>query len=324
MKSSTYLIGLLTFSLFSITACKKDTVEEPNPSNPNPNTTNFASLSEYLNTKEVTANTFTIDAATGGQFTTDKGSVVTIPANAFITYDNNLITGNVEVNMKEVFSNSDQIFSRIFPTSNSNVLNSGGEFFINVTQNGETLTLNNVDIQVDIPAQAPEAGMNLFFAEGDIDADSVNWELFEFNPQDSNFNSSFSFNSADDSYEITLDSLGWCNIDGFLPSVNYFDCVFDLVGVNGLNSSNTNAYAVFEGENAVWPMGQPSWGDISANQITDSHLADVPMNVIVISVVDGQLYYGLLNVTPVDGVTYQINMQATTSANLDTVINGLP
>lgn len=306
-------VVLLTF------ACKKD---EPIPS-PTPidngGLESFSSVKEFRSSKAPQAVSFMIQAQTGGTYTTQKGSVITIPANAFINASGQLVTGSVQVRFKEVFSKAEMIYSGILPVSNGNVLESGGEYFIEAIQNGAQLRVaDNVQLQVKIPAQAQGQGMLLFFADPKEEVDSLNWNLVDSSSTGSNF----SFSSSDNSYNINLDSTGWGNIDQFNNTAQYFDIQFNLTGLSGLNNSNTNAYAIFKNQNTVWPTG--SFNGINNSIIQESHLADVPMNVLVISVVNSQLYYGLLDVTPQQGVNYTIPMLATTSANLDQIINGLP
>ncbi len=303
-----------------LASCKKDEPVTPT-ANPTPQPS-YSSITEYFNSNSVDATTYTINAGAGGTFTTSKGSVVTIPANAFQTYSGATVTGNVTLTMKEVFSNSDIIFSGIFPVSGNTFLNSGGEYYLQASQNGQDLTVTpGVMVNVEIPAQAEDPGMMLFFGGGDEEElDTLGWQ-----PVDTTWtNSGFTFNSADDSYSIDLDSLGWGNIDAFNWNVNYFTCHFQLDGVSGLDNSNTKVYAVFKGENTVWPTGEPMWGGINTGLVTDSHLAAIDMNVLAISVVNGELYYGLLDVIPAANQTYTINMVATTDDDLDAVINGLP
>lgn len=298
-----------------LSSCKKEVEPTPEPSTQE----TFASLQAYLDTKSVPTQTFTFTAESGATFTAAKGSVITIPANALIDQNGNAVTGTVTLNFKEVFSASDMMFSGVFPVSSGYVLNSGGEYFISVTQGGNELRVANGQmINVDIPSQAEDPGMLLFFAdEAQLQNPQAGWA-----PADSIGGSGFTFNSVDSTYDITLDSLCWGNIDAFNWSVSYFDMTFDLTGLSGLDNSNTTAFAIFDGQNTVWPVGTSTWGNITANTITETHLADVPMTIVVISVVGGQLYYGTLAVTPTQGTNYSILMQETTSAVLDAYLAG--
>lgn len=293
----------------------------------------FTSIDAYFSKKEVKPTSYKIDISTGGSFTTDKGSVLTIPENSFVTQDGKTVSGNVDIELKEVFSNADIINSGVFPVSGNNVLNSGGEFYVEARSNGELLKTSPGNfISLNIPAQAIDPNMQLFFGGPEQDTGDVNWMPIDTIPIDTmrgdtaqrfRSNSSFVFNSADNSYEIKLDSMGWGNIDAFM-STQYFDCTFNLVGLEGLDGTNTTAFAVFKDQNTVWPVGINSWGSISGNQILERHLADVDMNVVVISVIDKQLHYGLLDITPEQNKTYDIIMLPTESDKLDKIIADLP
>ena len=297
MKKTLFKFGALTLMLcLSFSSCKKKKIESQIDL-PVVQPEVFNSIADFFSSKEVSSEVFTLVAENGGQFTTNKGSTVTIPANSFITMGGQLVTGAIIVKLKEIFSTNDIIYSGIFPRSNSNILNSGGEFFIEARQNGSTLGISDgVFIGVDIPAQAIDNQMELFFAGPDEDTDSINWIL---QPDDSLAESSFTFNSIDETYELSLDSLGWGNIDAFDWSIVYIDCNFNLTGVTGLDASNTTAFAVFQGQNSVWPTGVSSWGSISNNLIYETHLGSVHFKPCCnLSCLNGQRYYGLLDVTP--------------------------
>ncbi|PCJ27199.1 MAG: hypothetical protein COA97_04325 [Flavobacteriales bacterium] len=320
------IISLLGIIILVVISCTKDAdqITKDTSSQPSSSGEFFASINDYFNIKIPQAEFFQIVAENGGTIVTQKGSEIIIPANAFTTQNGQIVSGNITIKMKEIFSNSDIIFSGVFPVFDAAyVLNSGGEFFLEASQNGNILNVQNGQfINVEIPAQAVDPAMQLLFAGGIEDPDSVNWQ-----PVDTaTSNAGFAYNSVDSVYSCSLDSLGWINIDGFIQNITYFNCTFQLTGITGLNNSNTKAYAVFKGENAVWPIGFLNWGfgSIINNTIYETHLGSVDMNIVVFSVVDSQLYYGLLDITPTPNQTYQINMSVTTQANLDLIINGLP
>ena len=322
-------IGIVFF------ACNKESLE-PKTSTvlPNTNTGNgggnnsetFSNIQSFFDAKTPKAHVFNVSATTSSNVVTPKGTRISIPANAFRFSNGNAVSGMIQIEFLEVFSNTDMLYSGFFPISYGQVLNSGAEYYLQANQNGVDLIMNeNQQLQIVLPAQAPGQNMEFFLANGDLNADSLNWEQQEADSsQANNNNSSFTFNSGDDTYSLTLDSMGWGNIDAFDWTIQYFDCTFDLTGVTGLNNTNTTAFAVFEDQNSIWPVGTTGWGSISNNTITESHLGSVAMNIVVISVVNGQLYSGLLGTTPVQNQNYTINMSATTSAALDAMIMGLP
>ena len=333
MRKTIFSIALI--SAVALMSCEKDETEK-NIDEPKEN---FESLESFFESQEVESVTKTFNTEEGIEFTTDKGTVVTIPANAFTDKNGEIVSGEVDFKIKEVFSTSDIIFSEIFPISNGNPLNSGGEFFTEALQGGAALDLaDGKDIELEIPAQAEDPNMELFFAGEEEFMDSVDWgdpmdtvlvwendtndQDWENEPWGNGFYSGFTFQDASGTYSINIDQLGWGNIDAFLW-VDYFDITFTCTGLEGLNENNLTVYSIFKDQNTVWPCGE-GWGSISDNVIHETHLADVPMNVLAIAVVDEQLYYGILDVTPEEGIDYDIVMKTTTSEKLEELINDLP
>lgn len=293
-----------------------------------PYTEKTTSLESFMSDREAKSETFQFTAENGTTFTTKNGSIITIPANVFVTKAGASVTGPINFKVKEVFSNADIMFTGIFPVSNGDVLNSGGEFFLQAKSGSETLRVRNGDaINIVIPAQAEDNGMMLFFGGEDENPEELNWQVDEDSAQQGNDStwwnrSGFTFNSADKTYEIDLDSMGWANIDAFNrdPNFKYFNCTFNLSGLSGLSNENTTAFAVFKDFNSVWPVGVKGWGDITNSIITEKHLGSVPMNLLIISVVDEQLYYGHMEFTPEEGKDYTIEMKTITKDALDTLI----
>ncbi|MCB0762761.1 MAG: hypothetical protein KDC12_14640 [Flavobacteriales bacterium] len=271
------LLAFFFASSFLVIACKKD---DPVVNDPTPTTTtqSYASLNDYMEQSALASEFVSFDAALGLSFSAAKGSHLTVPPNAFVHADGSAVVGTIQMEIKEVFSNHDMIHADKFPYSFSSVLNSGGEFYLRARQGSEELGLaDGIMVNLEIPAQAVDE-MELFFDIDDEAIDSADWgwglaeEFFQSN-------SSFTFSSADQTYSIDLDTCHWGNIDAFM-NVQYFDINFNLTGLNGLNSYNTTAFAIFVDENTVWPMGVSPWGTIINNVIHETHLADVHMNIV--------------------------------------------
>ena len=322
MKSLLVLFALGALAL-TFTQCN-DAEEVINPSKET-----VKSIQEYFAENDVESEKVTFQASVGHTFTTKYGSNVTIPANAFTKPNGDPITGEVEFTMKEVYKAKDMMFSGVVPVSNGNVLNSGGQFFMDAQADGEKLNVaEGKFVNLVIPAQGVADNMELFLAQGGEDADSINWVVPDSVQNDTfqggrgNFNGSFSFSSADGTYNIEMDSMGWGNIDAFM-AITYFDCTFNLTGVANLNNDNTTAFAIFKNQNSVWPVGVSGWGDITNNVISETHLGSVPMNLLIISVVDEQLYFAIKDFTPEDGEDYTLDLVETTQADLDALIESL-
>ena len=227
---------------------KKDTDTTTN----NVDTILFETLEEYFNTNIPQGENFSVSASNGGTIYGKKGSVISIPPNAFVTQNGLPVNGNVDIRIKEIFTNSDMIFSGIFPVSKGDIINSGGEIFVSASQNGNTLRVaNGKYLAVDMPAQAVDPQMELFFAGPDESPAQTNWTVLD---TASSSRSNFVYYSNGNTYNINLDSLGWCNIDRFLKTLTFCPVTYNLIGVSGLDNTNTKAFAIYKSQNVVYPV----------------------------------------------------------------------
>lgn len=317
-------MAFFLFFLFQIfNSCNKDDELIVNRNNPTIPIETYTSLDEFIQSKKPRPETFEITAELGGTYTTRKGSIITIPANGFKTISGQSVTGPVEIRMIEVFSTAEMIFSGIFPISDNRALNSRGEFFIQAKQNGSSLGVAEGSfIKVDISAAPSTDYMDVFLGGPTEETENMNWSIVDSMINIVSF-SGVGFESTDNRYKVRLDTMGWINVDAFDSTVSYYDCSFNLTGLSGLDSFNTSAYAVFKAMNAVMPIGKYN-GKIANNIITETNLADVPINLVVISVLNDKLHYGILDLTAQQGSTYSIEMNETTSAELDMLLGNLP
>ena len=231
-KTSLIIFGIALMTLF---ACKKDNETDPlsGPTN----------MKEFFSENEPANQRFTVNSSTGGSITGSKGTEITIPPNAFKKADGTPVTGNVTIELKELFEKSEMILSDKPTVSYGQILVSGGEFYISASQNGEELRLNNTSLSVSTPTDSIDYNMNLFTG---VSTDTgFSWIPANqgTNPDTMRFQTSFPY-----SYLYEIDSLGWINCDYF-----YFDPKpkYDL-NVNFSSRPNDVAvYFVFNQINSV-------------------------------------------------------------------------
>ena len=106
---------------------------------------------------------------------TENGSVFAIPADAFETENGESVTGKVNFEIKEAFEDVDIMKAGLTTTSNGELLETGGMFFLDATQNGQKLRLKKgKEILSQLPNLHPEKNMKLFDGEKQPDG-SINW-----------------------------------------------------------------------------------------------------------------------------------------------------
>ena len=117
-----------------IASCEKDP--------PIPTATGYDSVSDFFSKNNVAMQTYTIDGTTGGSFISPQGTIVTIPANAFLTQSTVPVSGSVTVQFKDIYKKSDMLLSKMATQTDIGLpLKSGGEFFIKAISSNSALIL---------------------------------------------------------------------------------------------------------------------------------------------------------------------------------------
>jgi hypothetical protein len=99
-------------------------------------------MQEFFQKNAPAFESFTINAQTGGLLISSKGTRYSIPANSFTDANGNLVTGTVDVSVKELSKASEMILSnKPATTGNGSVLQSFGEFQVIAAKSGNVLKL---------------------------------------------------------------------------------------------------------------------------------------------------------------------------------------
>lgn len=97
---------------------------------------------------------FEIDMSNDQVIEGEKGVRIVIPKGSLLKKGDIKVTGKVKVELVEAFELSDMVFSNLTTTSNGEILETGGMFFINFTQDGEQLVVNHkIPVFIQIPKQ---------------------------------------------------------------------------------------------------------------------------------------------------------------------------
>ncbi len=119
---------------------------------------------------------FTIDCDTENRLVTQGGSVITIPANAFVNAFGRVINGSAEVIYRE-FNTPLEVFVSGIPmhlnrSGERQHFETGGMFDINAVQNGQPLELrDDASIDMDFVSTGNDPGFDFYY----MDNDSSGW-----------------------------------------------------------------------------------------------------------------------------------------------------
>jgi hypothetical protein len=144
-------------------------------------TRTYSSVEDFLKKNERALQEYHFSAEDGAQLVSPQGTTITIPPNAFLTTNQQLVKGQVTIQFKDLFKKADMVLSdKGTTTNNGTLLLSGGEFFINALQGTAGLVLNDTCLRIELPAEQTDTSSIAMFAQLPfvIPNDKVNsWEL---------------------------------------------------------------------------------------------------------------------------------------------------
>ena len=327
MKTIKLLFGTVLIASIILVACKK---EEPEiivlP--PIDNLTPTSNIGGFFdNNLESEKQTFTINPSSDYMVTGVNGTTLFFNANTFEDMNGNTVSGPVEIEMIETQSNKDMLlWNRPTTTTDGQLLVSGGIVYINVSQEGNQISINdNSPIQASIPSDNFIA-MD-FFVGGEDNDGRFGWELDIADTVITNTDTTTNWNPNGGgmfTFDFEIDSIGWINCDYFYGTGD------PLTGVqveltDSFDGSNSAVFIYYSNLNSV-----ASLYDSDEDGVFDlgwSYATPVGQNIsfIVISEINGSFYYAILNATIVNGhyeiISSSDMMGPVTSTDIQNAIN---
>lgn len=338
MKNLKVTLGAFIIAASLITSCEKksnDTNEILIPAT----SQEFAALK--MEALENQKQNFQFDAATMGSFTTENGVEISING-LCLTKNGNPVTGNVDVVVVELFERGNMLTTNKstmgrMPNGDKALLLSGGEFFIEATQNGEALEIS-CGIQAIIPTNLTGGDDNLMTiwegvadcndANGDgidDDCDGIVWEQDEV-AAERKVEIGDGQNGGNVYYSFFSD-FGWTNVDRFYMDPRPKTTI--LVDVpEGYDNENSAVYLSYDGEaNALANLDTYN----ATTELFSEHYGQIPVglecHVIFASEIDGEWLYAIKAATiTANGIIVftEAELATATEAQLITLINALP
>lgn len=324
MKTS-HLILAATF-IFSLSSCMKDKLYNAGGGTSD----HYASMQDFYAQNEVKPQFFTINAITGGNFTTSQGTTVTIPPYAFLTNTGDTVFTDVTIEFKDIYKKSDMLLSDKHTADNffGAPIKSGGEFYIRASMNNQMLFMNVNGINALIVKQpAPLAeidlAMNAFIGGGAIGGpfqgpfawgiDSVPgavtvdtstlpgyvFSLYQFSP-------------------IQSDSGTWCNSDNSIYFSAYPQSSMVMHQTN-VENYNADVYLVFKTIKCMVHVYKDGSGDFPYLYAPQG----LECTVVTIGEKDGKIYSSLTSITISNNLTVNFTLSETTTADFKAALLAL-
>lgn len=331
MKKSNLFFSILSISAILFTSCSNDDSNNP-PVDNSPTEQEFSDLRAAAlnnNTQQ-----FQFNAEDGmATFTSNNGVTIMVDGNC-LTLDGNSITGQVDLSFVELFDRGSMLTTNkptmgVLPSGDKALLISGGEFYVNATQDGQQLQ-NTCPYQLQIPTNLT----------GGDDYDMVLWDVVEDDNGDIAWEEDMDptggggdgelfigDGTMGGQYYAFLGDFGWTNIDKFYNDPSPKTTI--LVGVpENYNNENSAVYISFNDEdNALAHLDTYS----ATTGLFSEHYGQIPIglecHVIFVTEEDGNWRYAIQAVTiEADGViTFTMEETAiATEAELIQIINDLP
>ena len=318
------ILGLFLTTALLVTSC--ETKDDGNDIEETP-----ATPQEFNNIRNIALENqtqiFTFNADDGNIYlTSEEGVGISLNANC-LTNNGNPVTGNVTLEYVELFTKGDMLTTNKptmgnLPNGDKALLISGGEFFLEATQNGNILD-TNCGIYLSIPGDltgGTDTGMSLW--DGVIDAaGNLVWDEAEAVNNDEDF-----FIEGNNYYPV-FEGFGWSNVDRFYNDPRPKTTIQVQPPV-GYDDENSAIYLSYDGE--LPALAHLDTYDEATN-IFSEHYGQIPIglecHVIFTTETDGIWRYAIKPATIVANDIIVFTLDETsigTEASLINLLNDLP
>lgn len=329
MKTNFKNIGLVFLASLAITSCSKDDNEVITTTTP-PSATEFGNIRQTA--LDNLTQDFTLTAGTGVvNFTSLKGVTIMINSNN-LTKNGNPVTGAVDIEYVELFDKGHMLTTNkstmgLMANGNKNMLISGGEFYINATQNGTQLaTTSNINLLVpsNLTETTIDTAMTLWTGNVE-DPENLTWR--QQNPATGGGPQGGGVAFEQNSYYVTFGNFGWTNVDRFYSDPRPKTTLLSSVPT-GYDNTNCAVYLSYDGE------GQNALAKLDTYNSTtkkfSEHYGQIPVglqcHVIFATAENGQWRYAIKGVTVAANDEYNFTLAETTvgtEAQLVAAINAI-
>lgn len=283
MKNAIRILGIICVVMLA--ACKKEKLTYGQPS------ATYSTLEDFYNKHEVKSQMFNVNASSGGTFTSSNGTIVTIPANAFVTSSGAPVTGFVAIEFKDIYKKSDMLLSNI-PSmlTDGRPLKSAGEFFIRVMSDNSPVELasgKKITIQQPVTSSdgVLDTAMTPFVQPLDTNfgggwvptiEDSLTWST-----------TAYVYSLYE--YSGTASNGTWCNSDNSSYFSAYTQTPLTLNVSNQSDYNQTDVYLIFKNINSCVHV-YPEWNVSGINYIYQYAPIGLECTAVAFSAKDGKLH----------------------------------
>lgn len=304
--------------MITLAACKK---EESDPTNESESEPSATQLQNFFDDNIAAATQkFTIDATSPGEIQGSQGTFIFFMSNSFEDNMGNIVTGNVDIELIEIYDKRGMLFlnKQTLGDENGNLspLISGGEFNIKAFQNGsEVFFRNGAYYSTIIKAlDGPNPNMEVFYQNSETD-DTLTWTVTT--------DSLTTVITDSFDYMAYFGEIGWINLDYFMDFPGDQTTV-SVIPPEGFNNTNCSVFISFDGYNSLTSIYNYSNGKfITGSNYTIPVGLDV--HFIVLAFINNVPHVAIVPSTITANHEEVISaLSATTISQLTTDIQNLP
>ena len=245
-KNTLFLIFLIALVLSS---CRKNEVININNTKPPVVIPNTPFSTKFFIENIVPSQFFTFNASNYWEIKGKKGTNIYFYPGGLKNPAGNIVTGNVEIELKEIYSKGDMILSGIFPISYGKLLVSGGEIFLKVKQNGVELHITDTNhVKVKMPYDGVDTNTMYVFSSDSLKlyskTDSTGWGT-----QGPPVTVIDSFGIKSYGFPYPVGNFQWINTDYLEWGPNPLTMIYANTQDTSFNDLNTLIFISFKGKN---------------------------------------------------------------------------
>lgn len=329
MEPSNFIFKILCSAMVvtTIAACDGDepTIQPPPP--------DAEALHQWFDTStENRFQHFTIDVSAGGNITGEQGTILQFNANDFLKLNGDAVTGTVDIELIEVYDRATMLLTKK-PTNGKrddgsiSTLISGGEFYVNATQDGIQLKPKSGFTIVAPTENTGEINQDMRKFDGVIACEQGDCDLLWEEDGDrgievGEWQTTGGFKTV---YYVFQSKFGWTNIDRWYNDPRPKTTIFVDVP-EGFDNTNCAVYVMYDGE----PTALASFDMYDEDKkLFTEHYGLIPVGLevhfMLVSIIEGKIHYAVQAATITkDHVEVIGAVQAISEEELIDLIHDLP
>lgn len=326
MKNLKNLFGTLLMAALLFTSCESNDDADPIIIDV-PNAQDFANVKQ--NALDNLTQTFQFSTDDSNvSLTSERGVEININTNC-LTLNGDPVTGTIDLEYVEIFEKGNMLTTNkptmgALPSGDKALLISGGEFFIEASQNGQVLE-TTCTVQLIIPTELTGGADNdMTLWEGRMnELDNLTWNEVD-NAGGQGDGGVF---AEGGSYYAFLNQFGWNNVDRFYNDPRPKTTIL-VSAPEGYDNTNSAVYLSYDGEDTG--LANLDTYD-SGTELFSEHYGQVPIGlecqILFVTEDNGNYRYAIKSVTVAEDETHTFTLAETsvvTEAQLVIIINGLP